>query len=467
MSLSLCPPTSNPSCPENAFTRYGHSPISDNDNVFIRYVKCHGSDACNQPSGNSNWLFPINMGKAIIITTNVPENEHMSLSKNIPFNLRDGVFQNLDITHDGLVVYKSSETPVNIQIRPVPVKSLSPIPTLPSPPYYGELIQLMVSADGKYIGTLTVSNLNKSAIPGGYLAVIPNSKVGTHFSPAQFVLYPAGTQYHCNGTSCVKTSFKHDDLLPFNYSSPQTTMYSRPCPNFVCGHTCKPACVNGTCDTSSGKCECSSGYYGESCQYKKCAMPCKNAGKCNTSSGTCECVDGTYGDACQYIKCNTMCTNGSECDTSTGKCKCLPSNYGDACQFTKCPGPCQNGGTCNSNTGKCICAPGFGGVVCQEIVNTCPERCINGVCDVTQGVCKCYPGYYGKSCEYSFSCKTPLQAPTGGWKAAPCDSDADCLAISNCRVEGSCLMPQSGYCKSNGVCSFGLGVGKTWNDCPN
>ena len=463
MSASLCPNPSNKSCPLNSWTRYSHSPVGLDASVFIRYIRCDGVDACMDPNGDYNWLMIFPMGKYNVITTSVPSaGIHTT---NVPFQISDGLMQNLNIAENGLVTYTNMAS--NVKIMPVPVN----IPDGDNTLYYGQPVHLMACIKNQCNFPLTVSNLNKSALPGGYLALIPSGSVGQHFKPAQFVLYPAGSQYHCNGTSCVKTNYGGKDLIPFDFSSEQTTMYSKPCPDFVCGRACNPSCVNGTCNTTTGKCECSSGYYGDSCKYKSCAVACKNKGTCDSSSGKCKCPPNTYGSECQYIQCSMLCENGSVCDNSTGKCRCHFGTYGDSCEFKECPGPCQNGGKCNPNTGKCMCASGFGGQVCNEIVmkpvlKHCHERCVNGVCDITRGVCNCHEGYYGKSCEYSFSCNTPLKPPTGGWEAAACDTDDDCLNISNCGVEGSCLMPRSGYCKSNGTCNFGLALGKSWLDCP-
>lgn len=398
MSASLCPNSSNKDCPQNSWTRFSHSPVGMDANVLIRYIRCDGSNACMDPEGNHNWLTVSHAGKYNVVTTSVPSSGIHAT--NIPFRIGDGILTNLAVTSDGLVIYNNTSMS-NVHIMPVPVNLHKGGDAL----YYGQPVHLMACIHGTCTYPLTVSNLNSSIFPGGYLAIIPTGSEGKHFKPAQFVLYPAGSQYHCDGTSCVKTAYSEKDLMHFDFSSTQTTLYSQPCPDFVCGHSCT-ACVNGKCDTTTGKCECSSGYYGDSCQSKLCAAVC------------------------------------------------------------------QNGGTCNPNTGKCVCPTGFRGPECGEIVTKpvikqCPDRCVHGICDVTRGVCKCHQGYYGKSCEYSFSCNTPLNPPTGGWKSAACDTDDDCLAISNCNVEGSCLMPTSGYCKSNGTCNFGLGIGKKWSDCPN
>ena len=51
------------------------------------------------------------------------------------------------------------------------------------------------------------------------------------------------------------------------------------------------------CDFSSGKCECNSGFTGESCKNKLCLNNCSNRGKCKNN--TCDCDAGYDGASCE------------------------------------------------------------------------------------------------------------------------------------------------------------------------
>jgi hypothetical protein len=52
---------------------------------------------------------------------------------------------------------------------------------------------------------------------------------------------------------------------------------------------CKKNCTdNGKCNHETGLCDCSSGYFGERCERKKCLRDCSGHGTCN--NGRCKCV---------------------------------------------------------------------------------------------------------------------------------------------------------------------------------
>jgi hypothetical protein len=95
--------------------------------------------------------------------------------------------------------------------------------------------------------------------------------------------------------------------------------------------------VNGSCNSTTKKCDCYDGYRGDSCNIT-CPgenRDCNKNGKCN-DSGTCDCNVGFSGVDCatpaQIPKC-TDCSNNGVCDQTTGNCVCNKGYSGSDCSF--------------------------------------------------------------------------------------------------------------------------------------
>eukprot|EP01046_Picozoa_sp_COSAG06_P004171 COSAG06_NODE_172_length_21346_cov_503.127053_1_plen_259_part_10 len=94
-----------------------------------------------------------------------------------------------------------------------------------------------------------------------------------------------------------------------------------PCQGVSCnGH--------GSCSDLDGKCVCSGGYSGSTCQYDPChGVSCGSHGSCRVSgsSHTCACTGGYSGSTCQYDPCH-----GVSCG-SHGSCRVSGSSHTCAC----------------------------------------------------------------------------------------------------------------------------------------
>ena len=164
-------------------------------------------------------------------------------------------------------------------------------------------------------------------------------------------------------------------------------------------------CSNGTC--VGGVCQCQNGWTGDKCDQivggsegdgALTCPTCKNGGTCNTTTGVCNCLQGFTGVDCGSKVCPT-CKNGGTCDGTTGACKCNTGYTGVDCGDIVCP-TCRNGGTCDSTTGKCICTGGYSGNDCSIAPTvSCPNDCSgNGSCDTVTGKCTCTTGFIGDAC---------------------------------------------------------------------
>ena len=86
----------------------------------------------------------------------------------------------------------------------------------------------------------------------------------------------------------------------------------------------------GTCDKYSA-CHCSTGYQAGDCSQRSCPLGaawsdqaigidnahnpavCSNRGTCDYSTGTCNCLQGFSGSACEYLSCASSCSNNGKC----------------------------------------------------------------------------------------------------------------------------------------------------------
>ncbi|MED5464974.1 MAG: hypothetical protein VX699_09995, partial [Myxococcota bacterium] len=206
---------------------------------------------------------------------------------------------------------------------------------------------------------------------------------------------------------------------------------------------CLSECVPGWTSTMGQTCnECAEGYYGEDCS-NECpggaSSPCSGQGTCS-SSGVCECATGFSGAACDA---------------------CAPGYFGQTC--APCPGgganPCHGHGVCDDGlggSGACDCTDGTGwelpdcavcstgfdnsGGECLPAGASCSPGCgDHGTCTGTN-VCTCNPGWEGATCG---SCKAgfvgPACAECPGGASNPCNGQGVCGPTAEGGAECSCV----------------------------
>ncbi|XP_052764582.1 protein draper-like isoform X2 [Mya arenaria] len=133
---------------------------------------------------------------------------------------------------------------------------------------------------------------------------------------------------------------------------------------------CSVTCVEGQCDSVSGKCKegCTDGYFGKLCK-QRCQDSCRI---CNRYNGDClECVSNLhYGSNCTEY-CSETCVE-KVCDI-LGECtKGCPENYfGKMCE-NECDKHCIQSGPgsrCSSEVGECLhgCTAGYKAAVCPKV----------------------------------------------------------------------------------------------------
>jgi len=184
------------------------------------------------------------------------------------------------------------------------------------------------------------------------------------------------------------------------------------CENQCSGH--------GTCEVN-GNCKCFKGLDGEAewtgpdCSQRTCPFDfawvglsinannlhpwaeCSNKGTCDRSSGECQCFTGYEGAACQRTVCPDNCNDQGTCwpekhlASKAGRvysapwdamkhvgCLCDAGYRGPACDQQECPSGADP-------------LSGYG----NEAGRDCSGR---GICDYTTGVCKCFSGFFGEAC---------------------------------------------------------------------
>ena len=148
--------------------------------------------------------------------------------------------------------------------------------------------------------------------------------------------------------------------------------------------TCSPACsANGTCIASGAgsRCECASGFDGETCTEElvigTCARACDLHGSCNTTLSVCQCDMFYSGSSCSIAECPSQCSGNGVClgGDAVPHCECVSGFNGTGCELAVCAngtGDCENGGSCfvEAFTRKCSCPVGFSGPLCQIRLGT-------------------------------------------------------------------------------------------------
>lgn len=148
----------------------------------------------------------------------------------------------------------------------------------------------------------------------------------------------------------------------------------------------------GSCNPSTGRCNCKAGYSGSDCSVKVCAIPCYNGGSCG-ADGVCQCPGGFSGHGCLKKSCPNGCTDAEHgvCDTSSGVCTCNAPFYGNDCHIKLCSNNCNGNGSCDYETGLCYCYNGYFGTECS--LKYCAKPCEQfGACDYRTGQCTCLAG---------------------------------------------------------------------------
>ncbi|KAN0032611.1 hypothetical protein ACTFIV_006518 [Dictyostelium citrinum] len=230
---------------------------------------------------------------------------------------------------------------------------------------------------------------------------------------------------------------------------------------------CKKSCLNGgSCDTTNGQCKCIGNYIGDDCSSFECIENCLNGGTCNPSNGECQCIDGYFGDDCSSIHCKNDCYNGGTCDTTKGQCKCIDNYSGDNCTIVQCKENCFNGGSCDTTKGECKCSIDYQGSDCSIPFIECSNSCLNGgSCINETGECSCLIGYQGDDCS-SKSC-TLNSCLNGG----TCDlSTKQCQCINGYQGDDCSILQCSNRCLNGGSCNTTIGQckcseGYQGNDC--
>ena len=126
-------------------------------------------------------------------------------------------------------------------------------------------------------------------------------------------------------------------------------------------------CSNrGTCDRSTGECQCFPGYEGVSCQRTVCPDNCNDRGTCWPEKHLAFKADRTYAkpwDAMKHVGC--VCDKGYR---------------GPACDLQECPSAADP-------------LDGYG----SEAGRDCSGR---GKCDYSDGTCTCFTGFFGTRCQH-------------------------------------------------------------------
>jgi hypothetical protein len=218
--------------------------------------------------------------------------------------------------------------------------------------------------------------------------------------------------------------------------------------------------VNGTCNNSTGNCDCKAGFTGEDCSttIDKCKNnKCSGNGTCNNSTGNCDCKAGFTGEDCSTTidKCkNNKCSPNGTCDKLTGNCDCKAGFTGEDCSTTidKCKNnKCSPNGTCDKLTGNCVCNNGFTGDDCSKIkykigdsVNTNDDGlyingCVTKVYDTNNTVDICYGVVDGNVCE-----KTSKQTSIDSIKKID-NIQLQCSNTKNCKNENTACVTTNTY----------------------
>mmetsp|Transcript_13357 Transcript_13357/g.20137 ORF Transcript_13357/g.20137 Transcript_13357/m.20137 type:complete len:4168 (+) Transcript_13357:169-12672(+) len=174
------------------------------------------------------------------------------------------------------------------------------------------------------------------------------------------------------------------------------------------------------CNKETGVCSCKTEYEGTQCKSCKSSyFPSSGTEGVNPTCSPCNCrSNGRTG---------TSCTSSGVCDCQTGwagsKCQnCAPTYYESGgtgsnpiCSSCNCYATGSSTLNCD-NDGKCTCNTGYATDKCNECADHyydsagspgtptctscgCNVNGLNGICDKNSGACPCKAGYTGTKCE--------------------------------------------------------------------
>ncbi|XP_077572690.1 laminin subunit alpha-5 isoform X2 [Stigmatopora nigra] len=185
---------------------------------------------------------------------------------------------------------------------------------------------------------------------------------------------------------------------------------------------CKPGFTGRHCDT------CAAGFHGLNCQACQCSGPGCLDGSCDSLTGRGVCRSGFHGFNCD---------------------KCGPGyfNY-PLCQLCGCSSVGSLPEVCDQS-GRCLCKAEFQGTRCEQCrsgfhsypdcrVCMCDPRTSSDTSCTASGQCHCRPNYSGTSCDqcapgnYGYPSCTPCQCSTKGSRYSSCDqTTGQCVCLHN------------------------------------
>ncbi|KAK3591235.1 hypothetical protein CHS0354_010600 [Potamilus streckersoni] len=226
-----------------------------------------------------------------------------------------------------------------------------------------------------------------------------------------------------------------------------------------CNYICSQHCVNKSCSSLNGNCNCEEGWFGSRCD-RECPVNCDECDGFAVSNTCSRCQQGWYGTHCE-IACPENCLQEpyrDRCDKVTGQCNmgCYGSMYGKFCNKT-CSPNCI--GKCDQLSGNCSngCVSAWYGPTCEQ---KCSSSCKDAspgfrICDRDNGTCYfgCENGRYGETCDKicSYNCKNQTCVMTSG----------DCVVCMKGFYGTYCSQQCQGHCmesecdKLSGICTRG------------
>jgi hypothetical protein len=151
-------------------------------------------------------------------------------------------------------------------------------------------------------------------------------------------------------------------------------------------------CANaGSCDRSSGTCQCFAGYTGRACGRSACPNDCSGHGTCQSAKQFArdhdELAEDVHGSAV------TVQYSGAWDSEKMYGCKCETGFRGPDCSMTECPSSADPQGGPDGD--------GFTYTATNKVeYRDCSGR---GVCDYSTGLCQCFGGAYGEACNLQSS----------------------------------------------------------------
>jgi len=140
----------------------------------------------------------------------------------------------------------------------------------------------------------------------------------------------------------------------------------------------------GTCDSTTGRCNCFVGYGGEACQRSTCPNDCSGHGICQSGYQFRQdaIALGSLTSTITYGAVTNYYTEPHDAQRILG-CKCDNGYRGPDCSLIECPSGVDPLVTTSTEEAN-------------EVARDCSGR---GICDYSAGQCKCFKGYFGERCE--------------------------------------------------------------------